>query len=98
MQDGMEGVRRGEGEVPVESGEGYVALVLQWGEAEFHLEKSDGRWRDPEYARKGGVECHLKEVKVVRCVKRKKVQEGVDGHHGPKDSIGSCPSGCAGWE
>ncbi len=43
MQDGMEGVRRGEGEVPVESGEGYVALVLQWGEAEFHLEKSDGR-------------------------------------------------------
>ena len=49
MQDGMEGVRRGEGEVPIESGEGYVALVLQWGEAEFHLEKSRPPWTQRQY-------------------------------------------------
>ena len=37
VHDGVEGVRRCQGEVAVESGEGYVALVAEWGEAEFDM-------------------------------------------------------------
>ena len=46
MYDGVEGVGRAQGEVAVESSESYVTLVGEGGEAEFHVEKSDGGGRD----------------------------------------------------
>ena len=48
VHDGVEGVRRCQGEVAVESGEGYVALVVEWGEAEFDVEETNGNRGDSE--------------------------------------------------
>jgi hypothetical protein len=41
-------VRRCQGEVTVESVEGYVALVVEWGEAEFDVEETKGNHTDSE--------------------------------------------------
>ncbi len=41
-------MRRFQGEVTVESDEGYVELVVEWGEAEFDVEKTNGIRGDSE--------------------------------------------------
>jgi hypothetical protein len=41
-------VRRCQDEVTVESGEGYVALVVEWGETEFDVEETNGSRGDSE--------------------------------------------------
>ena len=41
-------MRGGQGEVTVEAGEGYVALMEKWGKAQFNVEKPDGSRGDPE--------------------------------------------------
>jgi hypothetical protein len=48
VYDGVEGVRRFQDEVTVESGEGYVALVVEWGETEFDVEETNGIRGDSE--------------------------------------------------
>ena len=48
VYDGVEGVRRCQGEVTLESGEVYVALVVEWGEAEFDVEETNGNRGDSE--------------------------------------------------
>lgn len=48
VHDGVEGVRGGQGEVTVESGEGYVALIEKWGKSQLNVEEADGSLGDPE--------------------------------------------------
>jgi hypothetical protein len=48
VHDGVEGGRRGQGEVTVKSGEGYVALIEKWGKAQLNVEEADGSLGDPE--------------------------------------------------
>jgi hypothetical protein len=48
VHDGVEGVRGGQGEVTVESGEDYIALIEKWGKAQLNVEKADGSLGDPE--------------------------------------------------
>jgi hypothetical protein len=51
MCDGVEGVRRGQSKVTMESNENYITLVEERGEAEFHVEETDGGGRDPKDTR-----------------------------------------------
>jgi hypothetical protein len=46
MYDGVEGVRRGQSKVAMESSESYITLMMERGEAEFHVEETDGGGRD----------------------------------------------------
>jgi len=51
MYDGVEGVRRGQSKVAMEPSESYITPVGERGEAEVHVEKTDGGGRDPKNTR-----------------------------------------------
>ena len=51
MYDGVEGVRRGQRKVTMESSESYITLVEERGDTEFHVEETDGGGRDPKNTR-----------------------------------------------
>ena len=48
VHDGVQGVGGGKGEMTIESGEGYVALIKERGKSQFNMEKPDGSFGDPK--------------------------------------------------
>jgi hypothetical protein len=87
VYNGVQGVGSGQGKVAVKTSQSDVAKVLERGESELHVKKSDRSSGNREDAGQGSIESDLEEAKVGLGVERKEVGQRIHCNRGEPKPI-----------